>query len=197
MYLRLLRHTVERALSDYVYGTSQGRRQLGDGSIFMASGWPGKGHGALLKIAEGLSSRLTGHKMCPNGGSLDPSWLLSEPPFGTYPEFPNSLSTLDFSQLRAEGVGMLLTHPLKERPAIDAPIPCSLIFCQEGRSALKWATRGLLAPSAWGYPFGSASTARLPPRAHKETVCEGHRFFACRPRIPTRRKSQGIHGSVG
>ena len=49
MYLRLLRHTVERALSDYVYGTSQGRRQLGDGSIFMASGWPGKGHGALLK----------------------------------------------------------------------------------------------------------------------------------------------------
>ena len=49
MYLRLLRHTVERALSDYVYGTSQGRRQLGDGFIFMASGWPGKGHGALLK----------------------------------------------------------------------------------------------------------------------------------------------------
>jgi hypothetical protein len=32
-----------------VYGTSQSRRQLGDGSIFMASGWPGKGHGALLK----------------------------------------------------------------------------------------------------------------------------------------------------
>jgi hypothetical protein len=32
-----------------VYGTSQERRQLGDGFIFMASGWPGKGHGALLK----------------------------------------------------------------------------------------------------------------------------------------------------
>ncbi len=38
-----------RKVSDYVYGTSQGRRQLGDGSIFMASGWPGKGHSALLK----------------------------------------------------------------------------------------------------------------------------------------------------
>jgi hypothetical protein len=49
VYLRLQRHTVERALSDYAQGTSQGRRQLGDGSIFMASGWPGKGHGALLK----------------------------------------------------------------------------------------------------------------------------------------------------
>ena len=49
MYLRLQRHTVERALSDYAQGTSQGRRQLGDGTIFMASGWPGKGHGALLR----------------------------------------------------------------------------------------------------------------------------------------------------
>src|ERR687894_823279 len=53
---------------------------------------------------------------------------------------------------------------------------------QEGRSALKWATLRLLAPSAWGYPFGSASTARVPLRAHKETVCEGQRLFACRLR---------------
>jgi hypothetical protein len=55
VYLRLLRHTVERALSDYMSGTSQGRRQLGDGSIFMASGLPAKGHGALLK--KSLSDR--------------------------------------------------------------------------------------------------------------------------------------------
>jgi hypothetical protein len=33
---------------------------------------------------------------------------------------------LDFSQLRADGVGMLLTHPLKDRPALEAPIACSL-----------------------------------------------------------------------
>jgi hypothetical protein len=52
-----------------VYGTSQGRRQLGDGSIFMASGWPGKGHGALLK--KSLSGRSADQKMdstLPNQG---------------------------------------------------------------------------------------------------------------------------------
>ena len=53
-----------------------------------------------------------------------------------YPDFLDSFSTVDFSQLRAEGVGMLLTHPLKERPAIDAPIPCSLIFLAKKVAAL-------------------------------------------------------------
>ena len=61
----------------------------------------------------------------------------SDPLPGRYSNyFPDSLSTLDFSQLRAEGVGMLLTHPLKERPAIDAPIPCSLIFLAKKVAAL-------------------------------------------------------------
>jgi hypothetical protein len=48
-----------------------------------------------------------------------------------YPDFLDSFSSVDFSQLRAEGVGMLLTHPLKEKPAIDAPIPCSLILAKK------------------------------------------------------------------
>ena len=38
---------------------------------------------------------------------------------------------VDFSQLRAEGVGMLLTHPLKERRTLNAPIPCSLILAKK------------------------------------------------------------------
>ena len=47
----------------------------------------------------------------------------------------------------------------------------------------------LLAPSPWGIPFRGASTARVPPGAHKETLCEGLRLFASRPRTPTQRKS--------
>jgi hypothetical protein len=35
----------------------------------------------------------------------------------------------------------------------------------------------LLAPSAWGHPFGSASTARVLPCAHEEALCEGFRDF--------------------
>jgi hypothetical protein len=92
---------------------------------------------------------------------------------------------------------MLLTHPLKEKRAFDVPIPLLSDLGQEGRSALKWATLRLLAPYPWGYPSGSVSTARVPPRAHEEALCEGQRLFACRLRTPTRRKSQGIHGSVG
>jgi hypothetical protein len=38
---------------------------------------------------------------------------------------------LDFSQLRAEGVGMLLTHPLKDRCALGAPISCSVILAKK------------------------------------------------------------------
>ena len=38
---------------------------------------------------------------------------------------------LDFSHLRAEGVGMLLTHPFEERRALDAPIPCSVILAKK------------------------------------------------------------------
>ena len=45
--------------------------------------------------------------------------------------FSDSFMALDFSQLRAEGVGMLLTHPLKERSALDAPISCSLILAKK------------------------------------------------------------------
>jgi hypothetical protein len=70
-------------------------------------------------------------------------------------------------------------------------------LAKKGRSALKWTIVGLRAPSARGHPFGTTSTARVPPRAHEEALCEGQRLFACRPRTPTRRKSQGIHGSVG
>src|SRR5215208_1835409 len=44
----------------------------------------------VWKIAEGVSPRLSGSKRRPNRDSFDPSWLLSEPRFGTYPEFPNS-----------------------------------------------------------------------------------------------------------
>jgi hypothetical protein len=35
---------------------------------------------------------------------------------------------------------MLLTHPRKERPALEAPIPYSLILAKKVASALKWAT---------------------------------------------------------
>jgi hypothetical protein len=44
----------------------------------------------VWKIAEGVSPRLSGGKRRPNRDSFDPSWLLSEPRFGTNPEFPNS-----------------------------------------------------------------------------------------------------------
>jgi hypothetical protein len=43
---------------------------------------------------------------------------------------------LDFSHLRAEGVGVLLTHPLKERRAQGSSTPCCSDLGQEGRSAL-------------------------------------------------------------
>ena len=43
---------------------------------------------------------------------------------------------VDFSQLRADGVGMLLTHPLKDRPALDAPIACSVILANKKVAAL-------------------------------------------------------------
>jgi hypothetical protein len=54
----------------------------------------------VWKIAEGVSPRLSGGKRRPNRDSFDPSWLLSEPRFGTYPEFPNSF-----------GEGILRTSP--------------------------------------------------------------------------------------
>src|SRR5215203_1729448 len=47
----------------------------------------------VWKIAEGVSPRLSGGKKRPNWDSFHPSWPLSEPPFGTYSEFPNSFST--------------------------------------------------------------------------------------------------------
>src|SRR5215203_6555806 len=48
----------------------------------------------VWKIAENVSARLSGGKKRPNWDSFHPSWPLSEPPFETYPEFPNSLSTM-------------------------------------------------------------------------------------------------------
>src|SRR5215213_2700330 len=55
--------------------------------------------------------------------------------------FSDSLSRLDFSHLRAEGVGMLLTHPLtvRERGDLKAPAPCSDLG-EEGRSTPKGPT---------------------------------------------------------
>jgi hypothetical protein len=47
--------------------------------------------------------------------SSNPSKLLLASRFGAYFDLSDGFSPLDFSQLRAEGVGMLLTHPLKER----------------------------------------------------------------------------------
>jgi hypothetical protein len=44
----------------------------------------------VWKIAEGVSPRFSGGKRRPNRDSFDPSWPLSEPSFGSYPEFPNS-----------------------------------------------------------------------------------------------------------
>jgi hypothetical protein len=44
----------------------------------------------VWKIGEGLSARLSGGKRRPNSDFFDPSWPLSEPPFGTDSEFPNS-----------------------------------------------------------------------------------------------------------
>jgi hypothetical protein len=44
----------------------------------------------VWKIAEGVSPCLSGGKRRPNWDSFDPSWPLSGPRFGTYPEFPNS-----------------------------------------------------------------------------------------------------------
>jgi hypothetical protein len=46
----------------------------------------------VWKIAEGVSPRLSGGKKRLNWDSFDPSWPLSEPRFGTYPEFPNTHS---------------------------------------------------------------------------------------------------------
>jgi hypothetical protein len=46
----------------------------------------------VWKIAEGVSARLSGGNRRQNGDSFDPSCPLSEPRFGTYPEFPNSFS---------------------------------------------------------------------------------------------------------
>ena len=64
----------------------------------------------VWKIGEGLSARLTGGKRRPNSDFFDPSWPLSESPFGIDPEFPNSFSThwcenrLSYSHVHGFGV---------------------------------------------------------------------------------------------
>jgi hypothetical protein len=44
----------------------------------------------VWKIAKGVSAVLLAAKEMADRDSFDPSWPLSEPSFGTYPEFPNS-----------------------------------------------------------------------------------------------------------
>ena len=47
----------------------------------------------VWKIAEGFSTVLLWRQKGADRDSFDPSWLLSEPRFGTYSDFPNSFST--------------------------------------------------------------------------------------------------------
>jgi hypothetical protein len=47
----------------------------------------------VWKIAEGVSKALLRQQKSADRDSLDPSWPLSESPFGTHSEFPNSFST--------------------------------------------------------------------------------------------------------
>src|SRR5215212_3698733 len=63
----------------------------------------------VWKIAEGISLRLSGDKRRPNRDSFDPCWSLSEPPFGTYPEFPNSFGR---EILRSSNPASCITSPL-------------------------------------------------------------------------------------
>jgi Resolvase, N terminal domain len=65
---------------------------------------------------------------------------------------------------------------------LSAPIACSLISrpTSSQRSEMGYSLR-LLALSAWGYTFGSASAARVPPCAHEEALYEGFRDFFVSP----------------
>ena len=124
MYLRLQRHTVERALSDYAQGTSQGRRQLGDGTIFMASGWPGKGHGALLK-SRCLAAN--DHKSClesPNVGVGAFSWVYFSDSLRTSLQAAPYLA-IELLQERVAALGTLLVvahfPKLLRREAAEPP----------------------------------------------------------------------------
>ena len=47
----------------------------------------------VWKIAKGVSAVLLAAKEMADRDSFDPSWPLSEPRFGTHPDFPNSFST--------------------------------------------------------------------------------------------------------
>jgi hypothetical protein len=60
------------------------------GSIWTSENLPSE---TVWKIAAGVPARLSCDKRRPNRDSSDPSWPLSEPRFGTFPEFPNSFST--------------------------------------------------------------------------------------------------------
>src|SRR5215203_444317 len=46
----------------------------------------------VWKIAKGVSAVLLAAKEMADRDSFDPSWPLSEPRFGTHPDFPNSFS---------------------------------------------------------------------------------------------------------
>jgi hypothetical protein len=47
----------------------------------------------VWKIAKGVSAVLLAAKEMADRDSFEPSWPLSEPRFGTHPDFPNSFST--------------------------------------------------------------------------------------------------------
>jgi hypothetical protein len=47
----------------------------------------------VWKIAKGVLAVLIAVKEMADRDSFDPSWPLSEPRFGTHPDFPNSFST--------------------------------------------------------------------------------------------------------
>ena len=116
-----------------------------------------------------------------------------------HPNLPECV-VLDFSHLRAEGVGSLLTPPLRERGNLKAPAPHCSDLGDEGHSAPKWATLRLLAQSARGMPFGHCVQSPAPaPRAHEEQVdalCESLSLFAGRWARATRKTSQR-HSWIG
>jgi hypothetical protein len=97
----------------------------------------------VWKIAEGVSPRLSGDKRRPNWDSFDPSWLLSEPRFGTYPEFPNSFSTTFMNKAKA-----VVSCIRARMPATNPPAPAGDEARRSTLGACWWdATRYL--PRGW------------------------------------------------
>src|SRR5215208_2518242 len=70
---------------------------------------------------------------------------------------------------------------------------------KEGRKRPEMGYSEASSPISLRISFRRASTVGecLLVRTRRHSLCEGQRLFACRPRTPTRKKSQGIDGSVG